>query len=253
MKSVGLAASLFLLFLINPASTPAQDEAPGEENTWKGNIEGSYLQTDGNTETQAFAAAGKIEKEFTWARIMAEGRGLYGKSGDVTTDRNWFGSLKYDQKLTPRTYVFALETIERNVPIGIKIRYVHQGGLGIFLIKTGSDTLKIEAGAGYVNEVPVDPFPRRGFGTARGFAEFIHSFSKTSRFEQRVEYLPNLTDGEDYLINEESALITNLFGQFALKASFLVVFDNVPPKTTAGTPGYQKSDRTFKTALIYTF
>jgi putative salt-induced outer membrane protein YdiY len=62
-----------------------------------------------------------------------------------------------------------------------------------------------------------------------------------------VEYLPSLSDGQDYLINEETAVIANLVGNLALKVSFNVAYDNLPP------PDFQKSDRIFKTALLYTF
>jgi putative salt-induced outer membrane protein len=242
---------LILIVLFALANTPqsayAQKEFPEEEPSWKGNIEVSYLHTDGNTDAQTFAGAGKIEKEFTRVRITAEGRGRYGQKDDVTTDKNVFGSLKYDQKLTARAFLFALESVERNTLKGIEFRFVHQGGVGYFIFKTSSDTLKIELGAGYVSEVPIEPFRRRGFATGRAFSEYKHLFSKTSRFEQTVEYLPNLSDSEDYIINEESALITNLFGKFALKTSFAVTFDHQP------TEGFEKSDRVFKTALLYTF
>jgi putative salt-induced outer membrane protein len=226
---------------------------------WKGNVEGGYIQTDGNNDSKTFSVAGKAEGDFGFGKLTASGNGLYGKSKDqktgvtTTSNKNWLGNLKYDQNLTERSYLFASETVERDTLKGIEIRYSHQGGLGYYLMKSDHDTLKVEAGAGYVNEHPVKPNRNKGYPAARGYGEFVHNFTEKTRFEQWVEYLPNLKEGKDYVIREESALITNLMGQFALKASFLVVYDNLPPVTPAGTPGYQKSDRTFKTALIYTF
>ena len=217
---------------------------------------GAYLQTDGNTESQTLSADAKIQRSFSRAKITAEGKGLYGKKEDDTTEKSWIASLKFDQNVTDRTYLYALETADRNTLKGIEIRFNHQGGLGHYFIKAEKDTLKVEIGAGYVREhqVLVDPSDplskikdKKGYPSGRAYGEYTHTFTETTRFEQTVEYLPNLREMEDYMINEESAFITNLFGQFALKVSFSVTFDHLPPE------GFKKSDRLFKTALLYTF
>jgi putative salt-induced outer membrane protein YdiY len=137
--------------------------------------------------------------------------------------------------------------VERNTLKGIEFRYITQVGLGYDFIKTASDTLKGEAGAGYVRENPVDPFSDRGFPTARLFGQYDHAFAEKTRFVQTVEYLPSLEEKKDYLINEESAFVTNLAGGFAFKVSFSIAYDNLPP------PNFSKTDRLFKTALLYTF
>ena len=227
-----------------------------EEIGWNGNLGLAYLQTDGNTESQTLSLDAKVQRSFSQAKLTAEGKGLYGKKEGETTEKSWIASLKYDQNVTDRTYLYALETVDRNTLKGIEFRFNHQGGLGHYFIKTEKDTLKVEIGAGYVSEHqiivdPLDPLMKikdeNGYPSARAFGEYSHVFTETTRFEQTVEFLPNLKETEDYMINEESALITNLFGQFALKVSFSVTFDHLPPE------GFKKSDRLFKTALLYTF
>ena len=233
--------SLVLLFA---AAAPLRAEEPPP---WKGNLELSYLQTSGNSNSQTLSTAGKLERSFTRSKLTAEAKALYGKQEDITSARNWFGSLKYDYLVSDRLSVYVLEIVERNVIKGIEFRYTHQGGLGYLLIKTVKDTLRVEAGAGYVREDRVDPFNDYGFPTARLFGGYLHAFDEKNRFEQTVEYLPNLRESEDYLINEESSLISNLMGNLALKVSFAVAYDHLPP------PDFQKSDRVFKTAFLYTF
>lgn len=239
-RLIWIAGTLTLLGMIQ---TPvfAQD-AP-----WRGSVELSYLQTSGNTQSQSLAAGAKVERTFASSKLTGEAKGLYGKKGDITSDKSWITYLKYDQNVTDRISILVLETVERNTLKGIEFRYIHQGGIGYYFIKTATDTLKGEAGAGYIQEDPVQPFKDRGFPSARVFAGYVHSFTEKSRFEQTLEYLPNLKETEDYIINEESVLITNLTGNFALKTSFAVTFDHQPPT------GFGKSDRLFKTALLYTF
>jgi len=240
-----IVSSILMLHLV--AVFAAQARADEPPPPWKGSMELSYLQTSGNTSSQTFSGGLKIERNLSFAKLTLEGGALYGKKEDVTSDESWFGSLKYDQNLTDRFYLFLLDKTERDTLKGIEFRYTHQGGLGYYLIKTEGDSLKLEAGGGYIHEDQVDPFPDRGFPNARAFAGYTHNFSKTSRFDEWVEYLPDLNKTKDYVINEETALITNLKGNLALKVSFDVAFDNLPP------PGFQKSDRVFKTALLYTF
>jgi len=214
---------------------------------WKGSVGASYLQTSGNSSSQTFSGELKVERNLSFAKVTLEGAALYGKKEDVTSDQSWFGSLKYDQNITDRFYTYLLQRTARDTLRGIEFRYTYQGGVGYYLVKTPDDVLKLEGGGGYIHEDQVNPFPDRGFPNARVFAGYTHNFTKTSRFDEWVEYLPSLSDSKDYLINEETAVIANLVGNLALKVSFNVAYDNLPP------PDFQKSDRIFKTALLYTF
>ncbi len=155
--------------------------------------------------------------------------------------------LKYNENITEKTYSFLSQTVERDTLKGIEIRYVSMLGLGHYFIKTTTDSLKAEAGAGYTRENPVAPFPDRGYPTARFFSEYAHFFAEKTRFEQTVEYLPNLKTSRDFIINEESAFITSLMGDLAFKISYAIAFDNLPP------PTFHKTDRLFKSSLLLTF
>ena len=214
---------------------------------WKGSVGLAYLETSGNTSSRTFSGELKVERNFSFSKLTLQGSAMYAESNDVTSDENWYGSLKYDQNLTERSYLYLLQKTERNTFQGIEFRYTYQGGLGYYLLNSSADVLKAELGAGYIHEDQVNPFPDRGFPSARVFAGYTHNFTEKNRFDEWVEYLPNLKNGQDYLINEETAVITNLVGSLALKVSFTVAYDNEPP------PDHEKSDRTFKTALLYTF
>ncbi|TAJ98409.1 MAG: DUF481 domain-containing protein [Candidatus Manganitrophaceae bacterium] len=233
---------LFCL-LVGVAKPLAAQETP----PWKGNLELSYLNTSGNTHSETFVAAGKAERTFAVSKLSGEIKAIYGEKDNVASDKSWMGILKYDRNITEYTYGFLSESVERNTLKGIEIRSITLAGLGHYFIKTPSDTLKGEVGLGYTRENPISPFDDRGFPTARLFGGYVHSFTDKTRFEQTVEYTPNLKEAKDYLINEESAFITNLMGNLAFKVSYAVLYDNLPP------PGFGKYDRLFKTALLYTF
>lgn len=232
------------------------------EPAWKGDLELAYIQTDGNTNTKAFLAALKAARSFGFGTLSAEGKGIYGttevttvapdgtaETEEVTSDKAWIGQLKYDQNLAGRFTAYILERAERDTLKGLEMRYTSQAGLGYQVFKTATDALKVEAGAGYVHENPVDQLSD-GYPTARAFAGYEHAFTAKTRFTQTVEYLPDLEDSENWLLNEETAFITNIMGHFALKTSLAVVFDNQPQPEEADL---KKSDRLFKTSLLFTF
>lgn len=242
MKHLIRLVVVFCLSIAVAVPLYAQEESP-----WKGNLEFSYLETSGNTNAETFVTAGKVERTFTASKLSGEMRALYGKNEGVTSDKAWIATLKYDRNITERTYGFLSESVERNTLKGIEVRYITLAGLGHYFIKTPADTLRGEVGLGYTRENPVAPLDDEGFPTARLFGGYSHSFTEKTRFEQTVEYMPSLKEGDDYLINEESAFITNLMGNLAFKISYAVLYDNQPPE------GFGKYDRLFKTALLYTF
>lgn len=237
--------ALMMIPLLGMFAVPARADEPPPP--WKGSVGLAYVETSGNSSSKTFSGELKIERNFSPSKLTLQGSALYSESNDVTSDENWYGSLKYDRHLTERSYLYLLQKTERNTFQGIEFRYTYQGGFGYYLLNSPKDVLKAELGAGYIHEDQINPFPDRGFPSARVFGGYTHNFTEKSRFDEWVEYLPSLKKKKDYLINEETALITNLVGSLALKVSFTVAYDNLPP------PGHEKSDRTFKTALLYTF
>ncbi len=218
-----------------------------EPKPWKANLEFSYLQTGGNTSSKSFLLAGKGERLLTRAKLTGEFLALYGEKAGVASDKNWMGRMKYDRYFSDRFYGYVAETVDRNTLKGITIRYGTQVGAGYDVIKTTTDILKGEAGLGYIRENPITPFDDLGYVNARAFGQYEHAFTDKTRFTQTVEYLPSLKESKDYVVSEETAFVTNLMGNLAFKVSYAVSYDNLPP------PTFFKTDRLFKTALLYTF
>ena len=220
---------------------------PAPARPWKASAEFSYLETSGNTNTSAMAAGGKGEYDFTDSKILGEGKGLYGRSNGITSEKSWYFRAEYDYNLTDRTVLFAAQSAERNTLKGIEGRYISQGGVGHYFLKSKEDVLKVEAGAGWTRENPTPPNPDRGFASARAALDYTHNFSATSRFEQTASYIPSLKNAKDYLMNEESAVTTQIVGHLALKISYSIAYNNQPP------PGFKTTDGLFKTSLLFTF
>ena len=69
----------------------------------------------------------------------------------------------------------------------------------------------------------------------------------TAFFTQTLEALFNLQDSEDLRVNSETAITAPLSRQIALKASYVVRFDNQPE------PGFEDTDRILTTGVQIVF
>ena len=235
------------------ADTPLMAEEP---DRWKGDVELSLLDQGGNTDVTTFGFGAKGELALESSRIKAEGQVAYSEQEGTSTSRSWMVKGQYDWNLSERLSLFVSERLERNTLKGVEHRSTTQAGVGYALIKTDSDTLRGELSAGYVDERLNRPHPTlpgstitddNGYYAARTAVEYVHTLTEKTRVEQTVEYVPSLDDADDFILNEETALITNLFGRLALKLSFAVAYDNLPP------PDFQRIDRTLKSSFLLTF
>jgi len=164
----------------------AQETPPGPPLPWKVSLEFSYLETSGNTNTSALMVAGKGEYDFSDSKILGEGKGLYGRSNDVTSEKSWFLRAEYDYNLSERTVAFLIQSAERDTLKGIEGRYISQAGIGHYFVKTHTDELKAEAG-GVTHEKIRFPLIRAGdFRAPVSLSNITINFQKKQSSSRRV-------------------------------------------------------------------
>ena len=221
---------------------------------WNGDVEISYLQTSGNTENMSLSGTVKAHREFSNSKVFMEFRTLYSEQNSLVSSKRWMSKLKVDRNipfrrlfvLVPAFWVYGIGMIEQDELKGIERRVSLQTGVGRYLVQTEQNNLKVEIGAGYIIENRVSGQTSRS-PSGVGFLGFVHTFSEKTRFEQKMELILNLSEGEAYLFNAEAAFITGLIGSLALKVSLGINYDNLPPI------GFKSTDRLYKTSLLMTF
>ena len=82
----------------------------------------------------------------------------------------------------------------------------------------------------------------------RLYTEATQAIGEQTSLKFWVEYLPNIDEMDDYRLNLEPSLVTQLSGIFSLKTGYLVKYQSVlvPPVT-------KYADRFFTTALVAKF
>jgi len=215
--------------------------------TQKGHLELSLLDNSGNTESSKYLVDAKLVHKREKSKLSAEAKVVYGTANGEISDRNWKTRLQGDRNLSDRLYVFLSGSVEQNDLKGIETRYIAESGLGYDLIKKEKDRLFLQLSGGYVDERRVDPSEDVQFPTVGARFNYEHQFTEKTRFEQKAKVFDNVEDSKRYFVNEESALTTNLMGQFALKVAYSIAFDSKPPT------GFGRIDRSFRSALLYSF
>ncbi len=118
-------------------------------------------------------------------------------------------------------------------------------GVGYYFIKDDKTRLSGEVGPGFI-------FERQGgvndsYLTLRLAERFEHKFTAKTRLWQSLEFLPQVNDFKNYIINAEIGLETDLTDKMSLRTFLQDTYDNVP------APGRKKNDLQLVTASAYKF
>ena len=130
-------------------------------------------------------------------------------------------------------------------------------GAGYYLIKNTNTTLSAEAGGGVqfqrigdtimVGTNTVGSYKNETFATVRFAEKFEHKFNSHARLWQSVEFLPQVDEFDNYLVNFEVGIETTLTKTISLKT---FVVDNFASQPASNR---QKNDFRLVSGLSYKF
>jgi putative salt-induced outer membrane protein len=229
----------FLVFGAAPLTAQAAD-------TLQLTFDLGYVNTAGNTDVTTLNFGEHLRYK-TDAWVLAHFlTAIEGRSQGVETAAQYKTGARVDRYFSPRFGAYGLGGFERNVFAGIAQRYEEGAGLTARAVATSHDQLSVEGGISFIQQRSVARV-RETFGAGRGAARYRHGFGDATYFDQGVELLANLQNARDRRVNTESILVAPISNRIALKATYLVRFDNEPE------PGFKKSDRVFTTGIQITF
>ena len=201
----------------------------------------------GNTDVEAYTfksnnsyAAGKSTYKFV-------GLYHYGESDGIRNAENWELGLRYDYSFFPETGLYFGELVEADRYAGYDRRYNTDLGVTHIFYKSDSATLLGEAGLRYTIEKPLLNLEDKKDFKGRLAFEVTEEFKKNIKGKFWLEYLPNFSEGKDYLLSLEPSLVITLSETFSMKTAYLWKYDNVPPL------GKSKYDYNYTLTLIANF
>ncbi|EQC51889.1 DUF481 domain-containing protein [Bacteriovorax sp. DB6_IX] len=172
----------------------------------------------------------------------------YGESDGERSAENWDALLRYDRSLNDRSALFVSELVEANRFSGVSRRYNSDLGFKYKILGSDKHKSKSEVAYRYTIEKNIDEsIADKKDSKARVYIDYERVFANANSSKLWVEYLPNFTESEDYLVNVGYSLKMVMTNTFSLKLSYVWKYDNEP------VVGNSTSDYTYTTGIIAKF
>ena len=273
-----------------PSLSPAQEEETEEaKRNWSDAADFSWVLTAGNSETSTLGftnlynwKAGKSAVEVKAGAIRAETTFKDSFTvGDLdnfqvttiettdTTTEIYYLNGKYGREISKRTYWFVGAGWDRNIPAGIKNRYMGEAGLSNIWRSDDHLTFRTDYSLTYTDQEDVveNPTVDQSFPGLRLGYTYKHQFGKNTTYDSILILDYNFDESSDYRANFTNSVAVAMNKTLALKVSLQWLYDHEPSyseinlfdpgdlTTPIGTVLYQleELDTIFTTSLVVNF
>jgi putative salt-induced outer membrane protein len=250
-------ATVVLLIVLMPFADRSADAqqpacpcppAPAEPPVWTGSAGFGVSLTRGNTDTTninlSFEAVRDPKQKDIWKLRALYMRG--DTNGETNADR-FFAQVRYERKITERTFVFGQLPYLRDKFKSIDYQIAPSGGAGYKLVATPRTTLAADAGFGVKWEKnPGFDVKTSAVVTSGDDLEF--KLSPTSTITQSFQALWNANDWGEAFYTFSAGVAAGLTARSQLKFTVLDTYATEPP-----TEDVKKNDVAVLAAVVYKF
>lgn len=222
-------------------STPSPETAP----KWESSASAGFTLTQGNSDTILFTAQVLSQKKWDEHEIRLGADATYGENENVKSADGAHAFGQYNRLFTERAFGYVRLDALHDAIADVEYRVLLSPGAGYYFIKSETTALSAEAGPGFVYEKQGGE--TTGYITARLAERLEHKFNDNVRLWQSVEFLPQVDDLNNFLLNAEIGVEAKLTEKFSIKVFAVDNYDNEPAE------GRKSNDIKVVTALAYTF
>jgi putative salt-induced outer membrane protein len=123
---------------------------------WEGGVDFGYTLNRSTTSSDDLNLRFRTRYSANRHSVRAGGHIFYGIKDDALSQKEFFGSVRYDYQLRQKFYVFGQFSGEYDAVEQIDFRQSYNAGLGLTLYDLPSFNLSFDAGLGYQNERYID-------------------------------------------------------------------------------------------------
>jgi putative salt-induced outer membrane protein YdiY len=205
----------------------AEEKAPAWEITA---MMGASV-TSGNSETVLFTANLLAEKKWARDEVRIGIDAGYGESeGDKNNDY-LKGAIQYNHLFSERLYGYVRVDGLHDDIASVMYRLTVGPGVGYYFVKNDKITLSGEFGPGFVTERDAEGggvYSTDNYVTLRFAERFEYKFSSKAKLWQSVEFLPDVEDWGNYIVNAEIGIESPLTQKLSLRAYAQDTYDSQP-------------------------
>lgn len=233
--------SLFLLLLLFRVSLSEAQE----KKSFSHESEASIVNISGNTQTENYLFKQSTEYKLQKELLNIKGRYLRTKNLSTEIARLWDLSLRYEKEISLLWSYFIQQGAESDPYAGFTQRDNSDIGAKYFFIKNAPEVLFLEGGYRYskiLSSLNNEVYYKN---SARFYAEYTNNLSEEFSGKIWLEYLADINDPQDYLVNYEPSISLLVSQTFSIKISYLVKIHN-----KIILPEEKKADTAFTTTLV---
>ncbi|OWQ85701.1 hypothetical protein CDN99_21735 [Roseateles aquatilis] len=223
-----------------------------DDGQWRALLTAGASLSSGNSDSTTVNLSGEAVKATKTDKLTFNGRVLYVKNDDTDSEQRYAAGAHYQRDLNERVFGFGQFDALRDEPANLSSRYSLGGGLGYHVIKRDDLTFDVSGGLGYTRErylqpEIVDGQPRDAYGNTEVLLaeESTHKFSETTTFRQKLTFLPNLRNSDQYRTVFDAGVSVAMTKRLSLTATVSHRYDSDPG------PGLKKSDVLFITGVSF--
>jgi putative salt-induced outer membrane protein YdiY len=217
---------------------------------WSGYFDTGLSFTQGNSETRTFTTAAKTQRKTDRDKITVYATSILAQNsttGDTETTANAIrGGSRYELNVSDRLFTFGFIDLEFDEFQNLDLRNVLGGGMGWHVKQTERTVFDVFAGGSFNQEFFSGDITRRSAELVVG-EELNYKLSDRLNWSERLVFYPNLSEGGEYRLQFDTALVTQLYHwvgwQISLSNRFL----------TNPIPGIKKNDLLLTTGLRFNF
>jgi putative salt-induced outer membrane protein YdiY len=239
-----IAAGMVALFCVpNQVAGQAADTLPSPVT---GSIDLGLVAASGNTDLTTFNLGQELKYAHGKWTVKQGAKMVYGQTGGVESANEYAVYVRPDYQLSARWKGYFLGSWDRNTFIGISQRFQEGVGVSYAAVQGPKHSLTLDAGVAFYQQEFTSGLSS-SFPAARGQGTYKFAFTPKAYIQNTFVYIPNLENSDDYRINNELALVAPIAGRLALKAAYLLQYQNAPQ------PGFGTTDNLYTTGIQYTF
>jgi putative salt-induced outer membrane protein len=211
---------------------PAAVPPPPPPSPWSGSVAAGYVRTSGNSDSSSLSAKFALNYAgAVWGNQFSASL-LNGAKDNVTTEESYSVADKVTYNLSSLSYLFGNGGYDNDRFAGVAERYALSGGYGRHIIATPTQTLDIEAGAGFnrTRDEGTNSFTSRPIATFGG--KYFWKISDNAQFTQtlRSEYASN-----NIFLDPVSELKLTVIGNLFAALDYEIRYNNEVPVQTRHT------------------
>ena len=229
---------------------------PAPWQAWKGGISVGETIQHGNQETNTFTTTinavrerpaapifqGHTRTNFDLMALLSHAS----QDDSSVTSHTFSTNLREDFLFTPSLFVFGLAQLDHISTEGLYLRQTYGGGFGKDVITKPRTTFSVIGGLTAQHEKFFTGMEDETLDVLVG-EKLGEQITKRIRFDQNLNFYPNITQGGEYRFDTSAILSIKLFNRFSFNTSAIDLYLSNPPA------GNQKNNITLSTGLGYTF